>query len=83
MLVTLTPALESSRKDKAYRRYASGIERTLSMFDTALQEWEDYISFLGRLSKVGGPTTTAMLPCSDPDTTRPSKLVRPTSARSR
>lgn len=41
-----------NRKDKIYRRYASGIERALSLFDTALQEWADYISFLGRLHKV-------------------------------
>jgi len=40
------------KKDKSYRRYASGIERSLSLFDTALQEWADYISFLGRLLKV-------------------------------
>ncbi|RDL34750.1 Cellular morphogenesis regulator [Venustampulla echinocandica] len=38
-------------KDKAFRRYASGVERSLSLFDTALQEWADYISFLGRLLK--------------------------------
>ncbi|KAI9831941.1 MAG: Endosome to Golgi transport protein, partial [Thelocarpon superellum] len=43
--------LEQRTKDKAYRRYASGVERALSLFDTALQEWADYISFLGRLFK--------------------------------
>ena len=41
-----------SRKDKGYRRYASNVERALSLFDTALQEWADYIAFLGRLLKV-------------------------------
>lgn len=41
-----------NRKDKGFRRYASGVERALSLFDTALQEWADYISFLGRLLKV-------------------------------
>lgn len=41
-----------NRKDKNFRRYASGVERALSLFDTALQEWADYISFLGRLLKV-------------------------------
>jgi hypothetical protein len=45
---------EIPSKDKAYRRYASGVERSLSLFDTALQEWADYISFLGRLLKVCG-----------------------------
>lgn len=39
-------------KDKATRRYASGVERALSTFEsTAQQEWADYISFLGRLMK--------------------------------
>lgn len=42
----------ANRKDKGYRRYASNVERALSLFDTALQEWADYISFLGRLLKV-------------------------------
>ncbi|TAQ89772.1 hypothetical protein B7494_g1880 [Chlorociboria aeruginascens] len=48
-------------KDKAFRRYASGVERSLSLFDTALQEWADYISFLGRLLKAH-PTTIAAVP---------------------
>jgi hypothetical protein len=39
-------------KDKAYRRYASGVERSLSLFDSSLQEWADYIQSLGRLLKV-------------------------------
>lgn len=38
-------------KDKNYRRYALGVERALSTFDTAQQEWADYISFLSRLLK--------------------------------
>lgn len=45
---------EPPNKDKAFRRYASGVDRSLSLFDTALQEWADYISFLGRLLKVCG-----------------------------
>ena len=45
-------AVGVNRKDKSYRRYASAVERALSLFDTALQEWADYISFLGRLHKV-------------------------------
>jgi hypothetical protein len=43
---------EILRKDKNYRRYAASVERVLSLFDTALQEWADYISFLSRLLKV-------------------------------
>ncbi|KAI0136466.1 Dopey, N-terminal-domain-containing protein [Xylariales sp. AK1849] len=44
-------AEDSPAKDKAYRKYASGVERALSLFETALQEWADYISFLSRLLK--------------------------------
>jgi len=50
-----TVSTEALKKDKNYRRYASGVERALSLFDTALQEWADYISFLGRLLKVHDP----------------------------
>ncbi|KAL8654211.1 MAG: hypothetical protein Q9210_001657 [Variospora velana] len=39
------------KTDKPTRRYAAGIDRALSLFDSALQEWADYISFLGRLLK--------------------------------
>ena len=45
-------AIGSLKKDKSYRRYASSVERALSLFDNALQEWADYISFLSRLLKV-------------------------------
>lgn len=44
--------LDHLKKNKNYRRYASSVERALSLFDTALQEWADYISFLSRLLKV-------------------------------
>lgn len=43
---------EAPSKDKHYRKYASGVERALTLFETALQEWADYISFLNRLLKV-------------------------------
>jgi len=46
---------EISPKDKHYRKYASGVDRALSLFDTALEEWADYISFLNRLLKVRKP----------------------------
>lgn len=39
------------KKDKGFRRYAAGVERALALWDTAQQEWADYISFLGRLLK--------------------------------
>ncbi|KAI1083019.1 Dopey, N-terminal-domain-containing protein [Whalleya microplaca] len=44
-------AEDTPTKDKHYRKYASGVERALSLFDTALEEWADYISFLSRLLK--------------------------------
>lgn len=47
------------KTDKGYRRYASRVERVLSLFDTTVEEWADYISFLGRLLKV---SFSVMLP---------------------
>ncbi|KUI61390.1 Protein dopey [Cytospora mali] len=38
-------------QDKAHRKYALGVDRALTLFETALQEWADYISFLNRLLK--------------------------------
>ena len=47
-----TPGVQDPQlATKAYRRYAAGIERALGLFDSALQEWADYIAFLGRLQK--------------------------------
>jgi hypothetical protein len=43
----------TTKKDKQYRKYQAGVERVLSIFETTLQEWADYISFLNRLLKVG------------------------------
>jgi len=55
---------EGPRKDKGYRRYASNVERALSLFDTALQEWADYIAFLSRLLKAlqSKPSDTTDIP---------------------
>lgn len=36
---------------KGFKRYAAGVDRVLGLFDTTLEEWADYISFLGRLLK--------------------------------
>lgn len=52
--VTLRKKLEddgSLKNDKAARRYAAGIDRALTLFDNALQDWADYLPFLGRLLK--------------------------------
>ncbi|KAL8835000.1 MAG: hypothetical protein Q9170_003490 [Blastenia crenularia] len=40
-----------TKADKATRRYAAGIDRALTLFDNALQDWADYLPFLGRLLK--------------------------------
>lgn len=37
-------------ESKMDKRFAASIERALGLFD--IQEWADYISFLGRLLKV-------------------------------
>ncbi|KAJ8607577.1 hypothetical protein MRB53_040208 [Persea americana] len=39
------------KNDKAYRRYAAAIERTLGTWEIAPAEWSDYIAFLSRLIK--------------------------------
>ena len=52
MAYQLVTVEETPTKDKSYRKYAAGIDRALSLFETALQEWADYISFLNRLLKV-------------------------------
>ena len=43
-------------KNKNYRRYATSVDRALALFDSELQEWADYISFLSRLLKVTKPS---------------------------
>ena len=44
-------ALSNARKDKNYKRYEAAIDRALALFDSALQDWADYIAFLVRLLK--------------------------------
>ncbi|KAH8602567.1 Dopey, N-terminal-domain-containing protein [Bisporella sp. PMI_857] len=56
---------EPLNKDKAFRRWESSIERALSLFENqSLQEWADYISFLGRLLKAlqAHPSNVAIIP---------------------
>ncbi|KAK0926825.1 hypothetical protein LTR91_009471 [Friedmanniomyces endolithicus] len=42
---------ELYRADKSLRRYGALIERAVNSWDTAPQEWADYIAFLARLLK--------------------------------
>lgn len=71
---------EGPRKDKGYRRYASNVERALSLFDTALQEWADYIAFLGRLLKAlqSKPSDSADIPHKTVVAKRLAQCLAPT-----
>ncbi|KAK3383776.1 Dopey, N-terminal-domain-containing protein [Lasiosphaeria ovina] len=66
-------------KDKYYRRYASGVDRALSLFDTALQEWADYISFLNRLLKAlqARPSSIHTIPAKPTVAKRLSQCLNP------
>ncbi|KAI1172461.1 putative regulator of reproduction dopa [Nemania sp. FL0916] len=66
-------------KDKQYRKYASGVERALSLFDTALEEWADYISFLSRLLKAlqARPSSTTAIPSKTLVAKRLSQCLNP------
>ncbi|KAK3329612.1 Dopey, N-terminal-domain-containing protein [Apodospora peruviana] len=70
---------EAPPKDKHYRKYASGVDRALSLFDTALQEWADYISFLNRLLKAlqARPSTITTIPAKAIVAKRLSQCLNP------
>lgn len=59
----MSHALEKS--DPKYKKYAAQVSKALASFD-AVNEWADFISFLGRLSKT---LASSPLPCI------PDKLV--------
>ncbi|KAK3337115.1 putative regulator of reproduction dopa [Cercophora scortea] len=66
-------------KDKHYRKYASGVDRALSLFDTTLQEWADYISFLNRLLKAlqARPSSITTIPAKATVAKRLSQCLNP------
>ncbi|KAF1839797.1 hypothetical protein BDW02DRAFT_563842 [Decorospora gaudefroyi] len=68
------------RKDKGFRRYAAGVERALALWDTAQQEWADYISFLARLLKAlqSHPSDIPVIPHSDTVALRLAQCLNPT-----
>ncbi|RYP67325.1 hypothetical protein DL769_005804 [Monosporascus sp. CRB-8-3] len=70
---------EAPTKDKHYRKYASGVERALSLFDTALQEWADYISFLSKLLKAlqARPSSITTIPSKALVAKRLSQCLNP------
>ncbi|KAH8675396.1 Dopey, N-terminal-domain-containing protein [Xylariales sp. PMI_506] len=72
-------AEDTPTKDKTFRKYASGVERALSLFETALQEWADYISFLSRLLKAlqARPASVTTIPSKAIVAKRLSQCLNP------
>ncbi|KAG5926408.1 hypothetical protein E4U42_003355 [Claviceps africana] len=70
---------QSPVKDKAYRRYALAVEKTLAAFDTALEEWADYIAFLNKLLKIlqARPTSSRAIPAKALVAKRLSQCLNP------
>ncbi|TPX15392.1 uncharacterized protein E0L32_004372 [Thyridium curvatum] len=70
---------EKPTKDKAYRKFAASIDRALTLFETALDEWADYISFLNRLLKAlqSRPSTITTLPSKALVAKRLSQCLNP------
>ncbi|KAG9248865.1 Dopey, N-terminal-domain-containing protein [Calycina marina] len=67
--------------DKAFRRWESSIERALSLFENqSLQEWADYISFLGRLQKAlqAHPANISIIPSKAIVSKRLAQCLDPT-----
>ncbi|PSN62364.1 hypothetical protein BS50DRAFT_559706 [Corynespora cassiicola Philippines] len=67
------------KKDKNFRRYASGVERALALWDPAQQEWADYISFLARLLKAlqSHPSEIPVIPHCDAVALRLAQCLNP------
>ncbi|KAG6001001.1 hypothetical protein E4U54_001206 [Claviceps lovelessii] len=70
---------ESPIKDKTYRRYALAVEKTLALFETALEEWADYIAFLNKLLKTlqARPTSFHAIPAKTLVAKRLSQCLNP------
>ncbi|KPM41775.1 Protein dopey [Neonectria ditissima] len=72
-------AAELPAKDKTYRKYAHGVDRALALFETALEEWADYISFLNRLLKAlqARPKSITTIPAKATVAKRLSQCLNP------
>ncbi|KAF7546352.1 hypothetical protein G7046_g9321 [Stylonectria norvegica] len=70
---------EPSIKDKSYRKYAHGVDKALLLFETALEEWADYISFLNRLLKAlqARPKSITTIPAKATVAKRLSQCLNP------
>ncbi|KAF7550597.1 hypothetical protein G7Z17_g5609 [Cylindrodendrum hubeiense] len=66
-------------KDKTHRKYAHGVDRALVLFETALEEWADYISFLNRLLKAlqARPKSITTIPAKATVAKRLSQCLNP------
>ncbi|KAK9465276.1 Dopey, N-terminal-domain-containing protein [Lipomyces arxii] len=51
------------KKDPKYKRYAANIDRALTLFES-VEEWADYISFLGKLLRALRSHTAEQIPYS-------------------
>ncbi|KFA53049.1 hypothetical protein S40293_05311 [Stachybotrys chartarum IBT 40293] len=71
---------ETPIKDKTYRRYAAAVDKVLSLFETALEEWADYISFLNKLLKAlqARPPSVTRIPSKAIVAKRLSQCLNPT-----
>lgn len=68
------------RKDKAFKRYTSGVDRALSMFDNSiLNDWADIVSFLSRLLKSlqAHPPSTKSIPSKSVVAKRLAQCLNP------
>ncbi|PHH72009.1 hypothetical protein CDD82_6219 [Ophiocordyceps australis] len=72
-------AEEPPVKDRAYRRYAAGVDKALSLFESALEEWADYISFLNKLLKAlqARPSSLTAIPSKTLVAKRLSQCLNP------
>ncbi|KAH7170707.1 Dopey, N-terminal-domain-containing protein [Dactylonectria macrodidyma] len=70
---------ELPARDKVYRKYAHGVDRALVLFETALEEWADYISFLNRLLKAlqARPKSITTIPAKATVAKRLSQCLNP------
>ncbi|RDA87355.1 hypothetical protein CP532_2643 [Ophiocordyceps camponoti-leonardi (nom. inval.)] len=78
-LEQITYTDEPPVRDKAYRKYVASVEKVLSQFETALEEWADYISFLNRLLKSlqVRPSSVAAIPAKATVAKRLSQCLNP------
>lgn len=67
------------KADKSLKRYGANIERALSTWEIAPEEWADYIAFLGRLLKAiqTHPKDAPILPHSNAIATRLAQCLNP------